>query len=172
MFRFAALFFLFFASSCLVIGPVDGDDGGASDGGKGSDAAPVGDANGSDVDGAGDFACVIDPYSRLTFCRVIGLCPGVVVDPDRFPNCGFRAGTSTISVECFCDQYICPLGASLTCGQARTLLATQYEITACSQVSEGRCAPRIATPPTPGSCDKNCAAMCGADLSCRRLCGC
>jgi hypothetical protein len=172
MCRFVAPFLLLFASSCLVIGPLDGNDGGPSDAGKGGDGAQASDAKGSDVDGGGDFGCVVDPFSRVTLCTVIGHCPGLAVDHDRFPNCGFRAGTGTISVECFCDQYICPLGASLTCGQAKTVLATQYEITACSQVSEGRCAPRSAVPPTGGSCDKNCAATCGADLACRRLCGC
>jgi hypothetical protein len=171
MFRAAAILLSLLASSCLVIGPVGGADGGASDGGKGSDGA-TSDVKGGDADGSGDLGCVVDPFSRVTVCTVIGLCPGLAIDHDRFPNCGFRAGSGTIDVQCFCDSYLCPLGATLTCGQARQLLSTQYEINACSQVGEGRCAPRSAPPPTNGSCDKNCAAMCANDPGCLRLCGC
>lgn len=154
-----------------MIGPLDGGDAG-SDAGKASDAGTATDAKASDVEAGADRGCVVDPLSRMTVCTVIGLCPTLAVDHDRFPNCGFRAGTGTIDLVCFCDNYVCPLGLALTCGQARDVLATQYEITACSQVSELRCAVRSATPPTNPSCDKNCAAMCAGDPGCIRLCGC
>ena len=164
--------FLLLTASCLQIGLPDGANGGAPDAAKGSDAGAAGDVKAPDKGGAGDIGCVLDPLSRVTLCTAIGLCPGLPVDHDRFPNCGFRAGTGLIDVQCFCDEFLCPLGASLTCGQARELLATQFELTACAQVSEGRCARRSALPPTGTTCDKNCAATCAGDPGCLRLCGC
>jgi hypothetical protein len=158
--------------SCLQIGLPEGADGGAAGGPKTVDGGATSDAKNPDRDAAGDLGCIVDPSSRVTLCTAIGLCPGLAIDHDRFPNCGFRSGSGAIDVQCFCDDYLCPLGATLTCGQARELLATQFEIAACAQVGEGRCAPRTVRPPTGGSCDKNCMAMCGGDPSCIRLCGC
>jgi hypothetical protein len=170
MLRLTAILTALFASSCLVIGTPEGGDAG-SDAGKAADGATT-DVKVSDADGSGDLGCVVDPLSRVTLCTVSGLCPGLAVDHDRFPNCGFRAGTGAIELLCFCDAYLCPLGAAFTCAQARDVLATQFEILACSQVSELRCAPRSARPPTSSTCDKNCAAMCAGDPGCIRLCGC
>ena len=164
--------FLLSAASCLQIGLPDGGDAGVADAPKTSDAGASSDVKAPDKDVPADFGCVIDPLSRVTLCTAIGLCPGLSVDHDRFPNCGFRSGTGLIDVQCFCDNFLCPLGATLTCAQARELLATQFEVTACSQVSEGRCARRSVAPPTGTSCDKNCAAMCAGDPGCLRLCGC
>jgi hypothetical protein len=154
--------------SCLQIGASEKSDGGAADAGKGTDGA-TSDAKAAD---AGDLGCIVDPYSRLTLCTSIALCPGLAVDHDRFPHCGFRAGLGLIDIVCLCDNFVCPLGATLTCGQARDVLATQFELTACLQVNEGRCAPRSTVPPTGTPCDKNCAARCAGDPSCIRLCGC
>lgn len=155
-------------AACLQIGALGDGDAGVSDAGRAADA------RGSDtrVSDAADFGCVVDPLSRVTLCTAIAICPGLAVDRDRFPDCGFRTGAGLIDLQCVCDNYLCPLGAALTCGQARDLLATQFEISACAQVGEGRCAPRSAVPPTGTSCDKNCAATCGGDLGCLRLCGC
>jgi hypothetical protein len=159
-------------TSCLQIGLPDGTDGGALDAAKRSDGDAPSDVKAPDKGASSDLGCVIDPLSRVTLCTAIGLCPGLSVDHDRFPNCGFRAGTGVIDVQCFCGDFLCPLGATLTCGQARDLLATQFELTACSQVNEGRCARRSIAPPTGTSCDKNCAAMCAGDPGCLRFCGC
>ncbi|HMI88797.1 MAG TPA: hypothetical protein VK550_32180 [Polyangiaceae bacterium] len=161
------LFFLLLGS-CLQFGPPAGSDAGAS-AGKGNDGGATSDAK--VTPDAGDTGCVVDPYSRVTLCTSIALCPGLAVDHDRFPDCGFRTGAGVIDVECLCGEFLCPLGATLTCGQARDLLSSQFEISACLQVSEGRCASRI-VPPTGSSCDKNCAVMCGGDSACIRLCGC
>jgi hypothetical protein len=162
------LFFLVLGS-CLQIGSLESADGGARDGGKGSDGAATSDARAADV--GGDLGCIIDGYSRVTLCTSIGLCPGMAVDHDRFPNCGFRAGLGIIDLVCLCGDFLCPLGTSLTCGQAYNLLVTQFELNACLQVNEGRCAPRT-FPPTGTTCDKNCAARCVGDPGCVRLCGC
>ena len=106
----SSLFLL--AASCLQIGLPDGADGGAPDAARGSDAGAPSDVKAADKDAAGDFGCVIDPLSRVTLCTAIGLCPGLSVDHDRFPSCGFRSGTGLIDVQCFCDDYLCPLGVA------------------------------------------------------------
>jgi hypothetical protein len=164
-------FFFLLLGSCLQFGVPETSDGGARDAGKGSDAGTASDAKAPDVEAGGDLGCIVDPYSRVTLCTSLALCPGIAVDHDRFPHCGFRAGAGIIEIACLCGEFLCPLGASLTCAQARNLLLTQFELTACLQVNEGRCAPRT-IPPTGSTCDKNCAAMCGGDPGCVRLCGC
>jgi hypothetical protein len=166
------LIVLFLAlGSCLQLGLLDGADAGA-DATKGSDAGAGSDAKASPAVDAQDVGCIVDPSSRVTLCTAIALCPGVAIDHDRFPDCGFRTGAGLIDVACMCGDFLCPLGATLTCGQARDLLSSQFEITACAQVSEGRCAPRSAVPPTGNACDKNCSATCAGDPGCIRLCGC
>jgi hypothetical protein len=157
--------------SCLQIGRPGGADGGAPDAAKGTDGGAASDVKPADAN-AGDLGCIVDPDSRVTLCTSIALCPALAVDHDRFPHCGFRTGAGLIDVECLCDEFLCPLGATLTCGQARDLLGSQFELNACLQINEGRCAPRTTLPPTGTSCDKNCAAMCGGDPGCIRLCGC
>ena len=164
------LFFLLLGS-CLQIGMPDGADGGA-DAAKGKDGGATSDAGAPDRDAGGDLGCIVDPLSRVTLCTSIALCPGLAVDHDRFPHCGFRTGAGLIDLQCLCDIFLCPLGATLTCGQARDLLATQFELNACLQINENRCALRSTVPPTGTSCDKNCAAMCAGDPGCIRLCGC
>jgi hypothetical protein len=165
-------FFFLLLGSCLQIGLPDGSDGGARDAAKANDVAVTSDAKASDADAGGDLGCIVDPYSRVTLCTSIALCSGLAVDHDRFPNCGFRTGAGLIDIACLCDTFVCPLGTTLSCGQARELLATQFELNACLQINEGRCAPRTTVPPTGTSCDKNCAAKCAGDPSCIRFCGC
>ena len=162
---------LLLLGSCLQIGSLEGSDGGA-DAAKPGDSGVTSDAKAPNADAGGDLGCIVDPLSRVTLCTSIALCPGLAVDHDRFPHCGFRKGAGLIDLACFCDNFVCPLGTTLTCGQARDLLATQFELNACLQVNEGRCAPRSATPPAGTSCDKNCASTCAGDPGCIRLCGC
>lgn len=150
-----ASFFLVVAaplSGCLQIGlpglPGATDDDPVHDAGRASDGAVAGDVKTGDVDAGVDRGCVVDPLSHATLCRAIAICPGLAIDPDRFPDCGFRTGSGLIDIECVCDDYLCPLGTTLTCAQARDLLASQFQLLACTQVSEGRCAPRriVGTP--------------------------
>ena len=171
-----ASFFLVVAASlsgCLQIGlpglPGASDDDTVHDAGRANDSAAAADVKTADIDAGVDRGCVVDPLSHATLCRGIALCPGLAIDPDRFPDCGFRTGAGLIDIECVCDNYLCPLGTTLTCAQARDLLASQFQIFACTQVSEGRCAPRRigAT-----SCDEMCWAACADAPGCQRDCGC
>ena len=142
-------FFLVVAASlsgCLQIGlpglPGATDDDTVRDAGRANDGALAPDVKTADVEAGVDRGCVVDPLSHATLCRAIALCPGLAIDPDQFPDCGFRTGTGLIDIECVCDNYLCPLGTTLTCAQARDLLASQFQLLACAQVSEGRCALR------------------------------
>jgi hypothetical protein len=117
--------------------------------------------------------CVTDSKSGVTLCTSISSCDGLSVDHDAYPNCGFRVGGSSIDLQCFCDQYLCPMGTSLSCVQARELLADSNELTVCAQQSEGRCAARTTTEPTQkSSCDRACARECVNSPACLELCGC
>jgi hypothetical protein len=151
-------------TSCLQLGGSEIADSGAatvsprpSDAG---DVAPV------------DDGCVVDSVSSVTLCTRISLCPGLAIDHDLYPDCGFRQPSASIDIQCICGDFICPLGVALSCAGARELMAQQSEIFACTQASEGRCALRRPANPTAGSCDKACAASCSGDPGCFRLCGC
>ncbi len=150
--------------SCLELPTSTADDAGAAG------SSGIGAYDGAPVTGAD---CVTDPASRITLCTSLSLCPGLAVDHDVYPDCGFRVSGSTIDLECLCDGYVCPMGAALSCTQARELLLGSTEALICMQVSDGRCAERTTT----GSgeqrnCDAACAASCSNSPSCLELCGC
>ena len=107
----------------------------------------------------------------MVLCTSISLCPGVAVDHDVYPNCGFRLPSSSIDLECVCDNVLCPVGSALNCNQAWDLLDSQSELAVCTQSNEGRCAMLAASNPS-RSCDRACAADCAGDPLCFRLCGC
>ena len=159
-----ALWLLWFLPlSCLELPTSTTDDAGtAGSSGLGGDAAP---ATGAD--------CVTDSASRITLCTSLSLCPGLAVDHDLYPDCGFRVAGSAIDLECLCDDYVCPMGAALSCTQARQLLLNSTEAMVCAQVADGRCAERATTGSIPEStCDRGCAESCANSPSCLELCGC
>jgi hypothetical protein len=140
------------------------DDAGAA-GSDGADASEPEEVTGLD--------CVTDTTSRVTLCTSISSCDGLAVDHDAFPNCGFRVGGSTIDLQCLCADALCPMGTSLSCAQARQLLADSTETLVCAQQNDGRCAARSVTEPVPtSSCDRSCAEECVNSPACLELCGC
>ena len=143
-----------------------------SDAGPTSDASTAKDAAASDGGTSAGINCGKDPQTGQELCLGLSSCPGLVVDQNTFPGCGFRVtGSSTIDLECSCSSMICPLGTATSCAQAKTLLASQTYAGVCVQVSEGRCT--SGTPQTPPSnCDKTCASQCGGDPTCLQGCGC
>jgi hypothetical protein len=147
-------------SSCLQLG-AENTDGGARNA-LTSDAAGAAQSN----TGTG---CV-DLGSGVQLCTSISLCPGVAVDHDAYPNCGFRMPGS-IDLECICGNVLCPMGSAISCTQARDLLASQAEVVVCTQASEGRCAALTTQNPVQ-TCSPSCAAECVSDPLCLRLCGC
>jgi hypothetical protein len=155
-------------TSCLQVGTSADSDAGA--GAAGSPGVTSGDAAASVP--SGGSGCATDSVSGAMLCTGFDQCPGLTVDHDVFPDCGFRVPSTSIDLECVCGDFLCPVGAVLSCAQAKTLLGEQSEMSTCVQQNDGRCAPRSAPKPETTGCDKNCADACAGDINCRKLCGC
>jgi hypothetical protein len=131
-------------------------------------------------DTAAGAGCGTDMQSQITLCEQTSLCPGVTVDQDALPGCGFRIHPgSVIDLECLCGDQLCPIGIPDTCAQASQLLMSQTALVVCEQVSDGRCeqvAPDAGSAaPTPSAaspCDKQCETECAGEPDCIQLCGC
>lgn len=134
------------------------------------------DAHASDGGDAGPaiLGAACGSAGTTQLCRVTSLCPKVVVDGNRFPNCGFRIRGTVVDLQCVCNgESLCPMGTPSTCQQAAELLASQSELATCTQVMEGRCTSLgPAKTPKASDCDRICAADCGTDALCRQSCGC
>lgn len=157
-------------ASCIdfSVGPKGSDAGAQGDGA----AAQKSDAGASDAAANSGLGCGKDPQTGETLCIGLSSCPGLVVDQNELPGCGFRVtGGASIDIECACSGSICPLGVATSCAQAKSLLASQTYAGVCIQVSEGRCTSGTAQPP-PSNCDKTCASQCGGDPTCLQGCGC
>jgi hypothetical protein len=135
----------------------------------------------SDTTTPAGAGCGTDMQSQITLCEQTSLCPGVVVDPDALPGCGFRIHPgSVIDLECLCGDQLCPIGIPDTCAQATQLLSSQTALVVCEQVSDGRCvqvaasdAGSAANPSAAAStCDKQCESECAGEPNCIQLCGC
>jgi hypothetical protein len=153
-------------TSCLQIGTSADSDAGAG----AADAGLTGEAAASPL--TGGSGCATDSVSGSMLCTSFDQCPGLAIDHDVYPDCGFRVPSTSIDVECVCGDFLCPVGAVLNCTQAKALLDDQSEMAACVQQSEGRCAPRAAAKQGSMTCDTNCADACAGDINCRKLCGC
>ena len=155
-------------SSCLQIGK-----GGDSD--SSSEAASAGSSNAGSSGGAATTGtnCGVDPDSGIALCLGISSCPTVRVDPDQFPDCGYRIAGSAIDLECLCGDSLCPMGKAASCSEAKALLFEQSAQGVCAGIAEGRCAVVQQTSHTAASsCDKDCRAQCGGVPGCLTLCGC
>ena len=155
--------------SCLQIGTPQGAAGGAS----GTTAASgVGGATAGPASGVN---CGVDPSSGISLCLGISSCPTVQVDPDQFPDCGYRISGSIIDLECLCGDSLCPMGSAASCLDAKALLSEQSAQGVCAGVADGNCqvVKQTATSSSSSSsCDKNCRAECSGEPGCITLCGC
>jgi hypothetical protein len=119
-------------SSCLQVG-------------KGSDSGPSADDGSSGGSTVGSSAsatgtnCGVDSSTGVSLCLGISSCPGARVDPDQFPECGYRIAGSAIDLECLCGDSLCPMGSAASCLDAKALLAEQSAQAVCAGVAEGRC---------------------------------
>ena len=97
-------------SSCLQIGK-QSDSGSSADAGSAS-AAGASSSGGASATGTN---CGVDPSSGVTLCLGISSCPSVRVDPDQFPDCGYRILGNRIDLECLCGDSLCPMGSAASC---------------------------------------------------------
>ena len=153
-------------ASCLQIAPA----GDTADSGQ---APPSGNTNSSADAGIG---CATDSALELTLCTALTKCPGVAVDHDVYPDCGFRLSASAVDLLCVCNEtWICPMGVALSCSQATNVLNEGSEAAVCAQIADGRCTDTTA-PATSStgnaSCDETCRASCASDFACLSACGC
>lgn len=153
---------------CLQIGQDPSTDGGA-DGGP----ASTSDA-GSSAGAAVGSDCAQDQLTGAVLCAQSTVCPGLRVERDRFPNCGYRINGTAIDLQCDCQGALCSMGVAATCDDAARLLAEQSEMWVCAQVNEGRC---LGEPIRGGGageskCDRACASDCAGVPTCLQMCGC
>jgi hypothetical protein len=138
-------------------------------------------AVGSGTAGAGSSAevivrgtnCGLDPGSGVSLCLGISSCPTVRVDPDQFPDCGYRIAGSTIDLECLCGDSLCPMGTAASCLDAKSLLSEQSAQGVCAAIADGRCqVVQHTSIHSNSTCDPECRAQCSGVPGCITLCGC
>ena len=83
--------------------------------------------------------CGKDPYTGAILCSGVSTCPGLLVDHDVYPDCGFRIRGTAFDLQCPCYGGLCPIGSPSTCQDAQALLNAQSEYIVCAQFNEGRC---------------------------------
>lgn len=151
------------ASGCLLL------EGLGSNGQGGS--APS--TSEPDAGSAQGIHCGQDPDTSFTLCLGISLCPGLSVDQEAFPGCGFRVNSHRLDVECSCSGFLCPLGVASDCAAVQSLLSQSYAGAVCAQISAGVC-----TEGTPvvslgsSTCDPVCRSECAGMPTCIQACGC
>lgn len=110
-------------------------DAGATDGAA-SDGSTDGQVTATTPQGVD---CGQDPYTGVILCSAISTCPNIYIDPDLYPECGFRVRGSILDMECACYGKLCPIGVTTSCTEAASLLANQSQYSVCAQINEGRC---------------------------------
>jgi hypothetical protein len=145
---------------------------------NGSDAGtPTG--SGSDAGSAAvQGASCARVTSSISLCEFISACPTLSLNPQVFPQCGFRIHGSAIDPECLCqNQYLCPIGAPTTCAEAAQAAGgdTTYD-SVCAQALTGHCQDLTAgtgssSGGTSAAC-KQCIANCDNVPSCIDACAC
>lgn len=155
-------------ASCLQVGKAS-DSGANTDDANGA-SARAGSGGGAATTGSN---CGVDPSTGVALCLGISSCPGVRVDPDQFPDCGFHVAGSKIDLECLCGDSLCPMGSAASCLDAKALLAEQSAQAVCAGVADGRCQGVQQTSHSSAStCDRDCRAQCSGVPGCVTLCGC
>lgn len=146
--------------------------------GGGSTSTSSGSSTGGAAASGQGSNCGTDPETGVTLCLGNSVCPGLTIDTEVFPDCGFRVNGSAVDIECSCSGMICPLGAS-SCADAQAKLANSNYGVVCSQVSAGTCAQGTPTGTTStstsgggGSCDTTCRDECAGEPTCIVACGC
>lgn len=140
--RMASVLVSLAACSCMGFNIIPtADDSSSSGGGADATSESSTDDGGGGEGGVTGIECGPDPDTGVVLCVGISSCPGLSVDQDLYPGCGFRVhdGTGVLDLECACYGQICPIGVASTCDQAAALMQDQSQYTVCMQIDEGRC---------------------------------
>ena len=160
-------------SSCLQVGGPSGPSDSSANESADAAGAGVAGAGSSGAAAATGTNCGVDPNSGIALCLGISSCPSVRVDPDQFPDCGYRIAGRRIDLECLCGDSLCPMGNAASCVEAQALLSEQSAQAVCAGLAEGLCHVVSQTPNTSRStCDKDCRTQCSGVPGCITLCGC
>jgi hypothetical protein len=161
-------------AGCSGVGLSTGDGTGGGAGGAGTGASSSSAAGGAA--GAQGIDCGADPDTGATLCLGISTCPGLLVDGDSFPGCGFRVRGATLDLECSCTGQLCPIGTATSCAGAVALMKSQESAgNVCAEVSDGRCTdanPSPAAAAAATTCSQTCYDMCAGNPTCIADCGC
>jgi hypothetical protein len=156
----------FFVAGCgLIPGLSSGGSGGSSSSGSGGSSSTPGGTN-----------CGTDPETGAVLCLGNSACPGLTIDTEVYPGCGFRIAGSAVDIECSCNGFLCPLGAT-SCDDAKTKLMNENYGVVCAQASGGSCVqgmPVASSSSSGGSstCDPTCRDECAGEPTCLQQCGC
>src|SRR5689334_2499104 len=104
------------------------------DGGSSGSASTPKPGDASADTGITGVACGQDMQTGAKLCSGVSACPGLFIDPDQYPGCGFMPGTMNIS--CLCTDVLCPMGTPKTCAEAAMLLESSNVLLVCSQAPE------------------------------------
>ena len=155
-------------SSCLQVGKGSDAESSAQAGGAGASAASS--SGGASATGT---HCGVDPSTGIALCLGISSCPNLRVDPEQFPDCGFRIAGSRLDLQCLCGDSLCPMGGAASCLDAKALLSAASASEVCAGIAEGRCqALKQTSGGSVSTCDKDCRAQCSGVPGCLTLCGC
>lgn len=148
----------------------------ALEGGGGTGGSSSGSGAGGGSSSAQGINCGTDPDTSATLCLGSSVCPGLVVDSEVFPGCGYRVKGNTVDIECSCGGFLCPLGAT-SCADAKQKLTDENYGVVCSQVGAGACvegtpAASSTSSSSGGSCDTACRNDCAGEPTCIQACGC
>jgi len=170
MLRVISVVLLTALSSCLQVGGPRDSGAGESAGADAGGSAGTGSSGAATATGTN---CGVDPSSGIALCLGISTCPSVRVDPDQFPDCGYRIAGRSIDLECLCGDSLCPMGNAASCLDAQALLSEQSAQAVCAGIAEGRCHDVAQTASrSSAACDKDCRAQCSGVPGCITLCGC
>jgi hypothetical protein len=104
-------------------------------------------------------------------CADLSSCPGVIIDPNVFPDCGYSVHGDAIDPECLCYGSMCPMGTPQTCAEMQALLSSGVTLTTvCDQQITGKCA-NMGGQGEPSTCQV-CKNNCDGNVTCLQNCGC
>jgi hypothetical protein len=155
------------APACVIPDISTGADAGSSSAASSSNE----DAGASGAATAEGASCT-QVSSTISLCLYISSCPNLILNPQVFPNCGFRIHGDAIDPECLCGNTICPIGQPTSCAEAAA--DSSGDVTydsVCEQSVEGHCTSLGGGSSTSSAC-QTCVQNCDNVPACIDACGC
>ena len=155
---------LLLLGACLEINPGGSDAGAAA-------ASPAQDAA-TGAEAATSSGCAHDSVAGVTLCTAVSLCPGLAVDHDLYPHCGFRSRAIRSIWSAFAATTFAPWEPLSAASRPPPCSRRNRSSRSAPRSSEGRCAARSSPPAPATGCDRTCESECGGSPGCIQACGC